>query len=174
MALMLLTAAPGVLAADYLTKGEIELIQFYQEVDARMEIYTTAIDRRLLVIDGTENLSEKARKRLEKQNEKYGELPEGDASKMVSDIENILDEAINKIDDAADRGTDTKEFKRAVHLLADYSKGLLLKLSQLENEAKFERDRSVISTAEDFCNQIIEAAKKIERISEKDMKKKRT
>ena len=83
---------------DNLTAEEIELIRDVQELDKRMEIYVKAIDRRLMVIDGDTSQI----KQIEKDKDKWGELPTGTRTELFLDIKNILQEAIDKVDDIAD------------------------------------------------------------------------
>ena len=68
---------------DHLTSQEIELVSFHQEIDVRMEVYTKAVERRFLRLNGTKSLSEKELKSLEKDTEKWGKLPEGSQTKML-------------------------------------------------------------------------------------------
>lgn len=157
--------------ADHLTNEEIELIRDEQAVDDRMDIYTRAIERRLIAIEGTSSLSKDELKRLEKETEKWGELPAGSPSEIFSDINRILDEAVSKIEDVADRNAESKLFPFAVHILADYSKALVPRLEALKAKTASARDIALLNGSIDQCSDIIEASSKIEKPDPKDRKK---
>jgi len=104
---------------DYLTEKEIELIRFNQELDKRMEVYVKSINRRFMSLTGTESLSPGEIKRIEKDAEKWGKLPKGSQTKLLFDIQKILDEAIDKIDDVATRDAKSGLLPKALHILAN-------------------------------------------------------
>ncbi len=156
---------------DHLTDEETDLIRFHQEVDKRMEVYIKAIERRFMVMNGTENLSPKQQKRVKKDLEKWGDLPKGDQTQMLEDIEKIIDEAINKIDDVASRDMKSKLFPKAVHKLADAARGFIPRLEKIASETKKDRELAVISSSLDYCRDIIEASTKVKR-PEKGKRKK--
>ncbi|MCO6512371.1 MAG: hypothetical protein J5I65_16425 [Aridibacter famidurans] len=157
--------------ADHLTDEEIELIRDEQAVDDRMDIYTRAIERRLIAIQGTGSLSKDDLKRLEKETEKWGELPEGSPSELYSDIYRILDEAVNKIEDVADRNAESKLFPFAVHILADYSRALVPRLEALKSKTASAREIALLNDSIGQCNDIIEASSKVDKPDPKDRKK---
>ncbi len=159
--------------SDYLTTEEIELIRFHQEIDKRMDVYVKAVERRFLSISGTQTLSATERKRLAKDAGKWGELPKGSRSKIVSDIELIVDEAINKIDDVASRDPESDLFKGAVHILAEAAETFIPRLKTLADQTQDARDRAVISTTIGYCNDIIEAAAKVRKPTRKKKKSKK-
>ncbi len=163
-------------STDHLTDEEIELIRFNQEIDKRMEVYLKAIERRLVVIYGAQTLTDKERKNIEKDVENWGELPKGSTSKMLADIEKILDEAIDKIDDVASRDSKSDLFRSGVHTLADGVKPILPRLDTMLDNTKDPRDRAVISSAISYCNDIIEASQKVQKplTDKKKEKKKRS
>lgn len=157
--------------ADHLTPEEIELIRDEQAVDDRMDIYIRAIERRLIAISGTSPLSKDELKRLEKETEKWGELPTGSPSELFSDIYRILDEAVSKIEDVADRNAESKLFPFAVHILADYSRALVPRLEALKAKTGSARDIALLNDSIDQCGDIIEASSKVEKPDPKDRKK---
>ncbi|HUF04168.1 MAG TPA: hypothetical protein VMM38_08325 [Aridibacter sp.] len=156
---------------DHLTNEEIELIRNEQAVDDRMDIYTRAIERRLIAIGGTASLSKDEMKRLEKESEKWGELPEGSPSEILSDIYRIIDEAVSKIEDVADRNAESKLFPFAVHILADYSKALVPRLEAMKAKTTSASDIALLNDSIGQCNDIIEASSKVEKPDSKDRKK---
>ena len=160
--------------ADHLTDEEIELIRDVQEVDKRMEIYTRAIERRLIAIEGTDGLSKDDLKRLEKEKDKWGELPEGPRTQLLSDIDKILDEAVNKIEDVAEHNEKSELFPVAVYILADYAKALEPRLAALRERAANSRDVAVLNSAIGQCEDIVEASSKVKRPDPKAKKKKKS
>ncbi len=169
---------------DYLTEQEIELVRDANEIDLRINVLVKAIDRRLLVI----NKDTTQEKQLKKDSDKWGELPTGTKTELLSDISNLLQKAIDDIDDLASRKsmndkllqntteeneTDTetkrllktndKKFPTAVHNLADASRKYLPILQTFENNATDEKERGVILRAIESCNMIIEASAQVQR-----------
>ena len=157
---------------DHLSPKEIELIRFYQRIDTRMEIYVKAVERRLLSISGIQTLSAKERKQLQKDKKKWGELPQGSQGRLLTDIEKIIDEAINKIEDVADRNPDSDHFKKAVHILADGSKGFIPRLNAISENTRSIRERALISSSIKNCNLIIEASGKVKNPAKTKKRKK--
>ncbi|MDQ3179728.1 MAG: hypothetical protein M3Q33_04330, partial [Acidobacteriota bacterium] len=82
---------------DYLTDEEIELVREAQEINLRIEVLTKAIDRRFLVINNAASQT----KQVQKDAEKWGELPKGSRPLLLWNIERILQKAIDDIDDVA-------------------------------------------------------------------------
>ena len=158
---------------DHLTKQEIELVSFYQEIDKRMEVYTKAVERRFLRLNGASSLSKKELKRLGKDSEKWGELPKGSQTKMLADIDKIIDEAINKIEDVADRDMKNGLLAKAVYILSDSAKTFIPRLKAIREKADGAREIALINNAISQCSDIIEASTKLERPSKKKSKKKK-
>lgn len=159
--------------ADHLTDEEIELIRDVQEIDYRMEIYARAIERRLLAINGTSGLDKDGLKLLEKETERWGPLPEGTFSSLLSDIPRILDEAISKIEDVAERNESSDLFPFAVYIIADYCRDLPPRLETLRSRASGARDFALINTALGECSDIVEASSKVPRPDPKERNKKK-
>ena len=156
---------------DHLTDQEVELIRDVQEVDLRMDIYTRAIERRLIAILGRDTLDKEGLKRLEKESEKWGELPEGSFSEILADIPRILDEAVNKIEDVAERDEKSELFPFAVYVLADHCRELPGRLEKLRDRATTPRDVALINDSIDQCSDIVEASAKVPRPDPKDRNK---
>lgn len=176
---------------DYLTDEEIELVRDANEIDRRIDVLVKAIDRRLLVI----NNDTTQEKQLKKDSDKWGELPTGTKTELLSDISNILQKAIDDIDDLASRkelnekvlqGTaendvdeDTKriiktndqKFPAAVHNLADASRKYLPILETFGANAGNEKEKGVILRAIESCNMIIEASAQVQKPEPKKKKK---
>lgn len=151
---------------DHLTDAEAELIRENQELDKRMEIYVKAIDRRFLVLN---NDNSQARQ-IEKDKEKWGELPTGTRGELLRDIEKILQEAIDKIDDVAERDAKNDLLPISVHILADGAKRFLPQLKTIGETTKEKKEMGSIYGAVDFSNQVIEASAKVPRETKKKKK----
>jgi anaerobic glycerol-3-phosphate dehydrogenase len=139
---------------DHLTLNEIELVRDVQELDKRMELYVKAIDRRLLVIKNDNSQAGQ----IEKDAEKWGELPKGTRLELLLDIKKILQEAIDKIDDIAARDAKSELLPYAVHTLADGVRRFAPELEKFRDAATERREIGVIADSLDFSNQIIEAS----------------
>lgn len=148
---------------DHLTYEEIEIVRDVQELDDRMEIYVKAIDRRLLVLHNDNAQA----KQIEKDREKWGELPKGTRTELLLDIKKILQEAIDKIDDVAARDAKSELIPYAVHILADGAQRFIPELKKFQDAAAEKRENGVIFDAIDFSNQIIEAAAKVPKPTKK-------
>jgi hypothetical protein len=158
---------------DHLTKEEIELVRDVQEIDNRMDIFVRAIERRLIAIEGTSGLDKDQLKQIEKEQEKWGDIPEGSRSEMLSDVDKILDEAIDKLEDVAERDPKSELFAYAVYILADYARVLSPKLDTLRDRSANPRDAAVLNSSIDQCADIVEASSKIPRPEPKSKKKKK-
>ncbi len=153
---------------DHLTSEEIELVRDIQELDLRMEVYVKAIDRRFLVLN---NDNSQARQ-IEKDSEKWGELPKGTRLELLLDIKKILQEAIDKIDDVALRDEKSELLPYAVHVLADGVRRFAPELEKFRDTATERRETGVIADSLEFSNQIIEASAKIAKPTKKRQKAK--
>jgi len=177
---------------DYLTDEEIELVRDANEIDKRIGVLVKAIDRRLMII----NNDPTQEKQLKKDSEKWGELPSGTKTELLSDISNILQKAIDDIDDLAARKslndkllqttveTDTdieakrvlkandQKFPAAVHNLADASRKYLPILETFGANAANEKEKGVILRAIESCNMIIEASAQVQKPESKKKKNK--
>lgn len=154
---------------DNLTYEEIEMIRDEQELDKRMEIYVKAIDRRLMVL---ENTTAAHAKEIEKDSGKWGELPKGTKTELLSDIRKILDETIDKVDDVYERDPKNDLIPYSLHLLADGAKRFIPELNKLKESTTDSREIGLINNSLDSCEQILESAAKIPRPDKKPKKKK--
>ncbi|MEZ5345279.1 MAG: hypothetical protein R2681_06970 [Pyrinomonadaceae bacterium] len=160
-------------SGDYLTSEEIELIRLHQEIDMRMKVYVKAVERRFIGLTGVQSLPEKEQKQIEKDSEMWGEIPKGSQTKMLSDIDRIIGESIDKIDDVASRDQKSELFPDAVHILADAARTFIPRLSGIGEKTRDPREIALISSAIGQCNDIIEASTKIEKPSKKSKKDKK-
>ena len=153
---------------DQLSEMESELVREAQEIDRRTEIFVKAIDRRFLVLNNDTSQS----KKVEKDFEKWGELPKGTRTQLLMDIEKILEEAISKIDDVAAHDIKNDLLPKAVHTLADASAKFLPQLKSQLDKTNTDVEKGAILGAIDSCNQIIEASAKVPKEESKKKKKK--
>ena len=83
---------------DHLTEMEGDLIRETAPIlDQRIEVFIKAADRRLLVLTNPNATQKK------KEEEKWGPLPQGSQFELITDIKNLLSEAMEKLDDANER-----------------------------------------------------------------------
>jgi len=167
---LLFSASTNAQRRDYLTDEEIELVRDAQEINLRIEVLTKAIDRRFLVINNDASSS----KQLQKDAERWGELPTGSRSRLLWNIERILQKAIDDIDDvAAHKKTESEFFPKAIFKLTDSCQSYIPKLKTLYDSSKDEKEKGSILGAIDSCNQIIEASAKVPKVTPKEEKKKK-
>lgn len=173
-AALLVLAATATAQRDYLSAEEIELVRDAQQIDNRIEILTTAIDRRFEVL----NLNVGAAKRIKKtktgDKEEWGEMPKGTRFELLLDIKRILQKAIDEIDNLAERPTslviDQNEkkpkgydelFPKAVRSLADSAKRYAPVLKgELDKNNDAGEKGSVLDTME-MCEQIIDSVNRL-------------
>lgn len=154
---------------DHLTEKEIEVVRDVQEIDRRMEVFIKAVDRRFLVLNNDSSQT----KQIEKDLEKWGELPTGTRQELLSDIEKIIEEAISKIDDVAARDMNSDLFPIAVHTLADGAKKFIPQLKMQYDKAETEKEKGAIIGAIEECEEIIAASAKVKRETPKEIRKRR-
>lgn len=180
---------------DYLTNEEIELVRDAQEIDKRIDILVKAIDRRFIVL----NKDNSQAKQIQKDLDTWGELPTGTETELLSDINKILQKAVDDIDDlvsnqelndkvlndgtnADDRDeevtkykikTNKKQFPIAVHTLADASRRFIPMLEAMSEKVTDKRSQGLIFGAVENCNLIIEASSKVPKYTKEDKKKKK-
>jgi hypothetical protein len=149
---------------DHLTEMETELVREFQEIDKRTEILVKAIERRFFILNGV-NIDNS--KQIEKDSEKWGELPTGSRRELLLDIEKILQEAIDNIDNVAERNIKSELLPKSVHILADASRKFLPHLKSQLDKPNSDMEKGAILGSIEFCNQIIEASAKIPKEEKK-------
>ncbi len=148
---------------DYLTESEIELVRDAQELDLRVGVLTSAVDRRLRVLNDQPP---------GKENEKWGPMPKGSRLDLLSDVQKIIQKAVDDIDDVAARKKDEKIFPKAVWKLADACAGYAAEFKSLLDRATSDKERGSILTSTSLCRQVTEAAPQVPREPVKEKKKK--
>ena len=153
---------------DNLTEAEDELIRDAQEIDARMEIFVKVIERRLSALTGNKAVDSK---KAQKDSGKWGELRTGTRAELLYDIQKTLEEAINKIDDAAAHDQKNPLFGKAVRIL---NKGCEQLTPQFKAISTTEgRETVLLANSIEYCRQIMEAAANVPKEEPKDAKKKK-
>ena len=154
---------------DHLTETETELVREFQEIDTRTEVFIKAIDRRFLVLNAVNVGGDK---QFKKDSEKWGELPTGTRRELLLDIERILQEAIDNIDQVAERNIKSELFPKSVHTLADAAGKFLPQLKSQLDKTNTDMEKGAILGSIEFCNQIIEASAKVPKVVKEEKKKK--
>jgi hypothetical protein len=144
---------------DHLTEPEMELIRNSQELDKRIDVFIKAADRRLAIITGT--VPAAPPKKTKKDEELWGDMPQGSRAELLSDIAGILDEAITNIDDVNRRDEKNPLISRSLRKLAAASNGYVAKLTALRDQTKVEAELAAIEHALDNASQIIEVGNKL-------------
>lgn len=148
---------------DYLTEAEIELVRDAQEIDLRIMVLTYSLERRFRALNN---------ETATKENEKWGPAPTGTRLQFITDIQKILQKAVDDLDDVASRNLENKLFPKAVWKLADSCTAYSPKFKSLLDAVKEDKERGSILTSIDLCNQVLEAAPKVPREPSKEDKKK--
>ena len=149
---------------DYMTEAEIEIVRNNQEVDQRLFVLAQMIDRRFTALG-----IDAGGPKFKKSENDWGDPPTGSRSELLSDIKNIIEKAIDDIDNLAARMPEkTKEekkgvnnFNKAVRDLAASANRWLPHLRKEYDTAQDDKIRGSTAGAIEFCEQIIEAASKL-------------
>jgi len=168
---ILLSSAAMAQTRDYLTDDEIELVRDAQAIDQRIDVLTHAIDRRLSVL----NLGGTVPTDRGKNSDKWGPLPTGTRSDLLSDINRILQKAIDDIDNLAERPDSatlpyegdkkpkpTSElFPKAVRKLAAAAKRYGPALEAEQSLTKDAHEKGLIAASLEMCGDIIASVAKL-------------
>jgi len=154
---------------DYLTDEEIELIRDAQQIDQRIEVLTNAIDRRFAVL----NINVGGAK---KEGKDWGALPTGTRTELLADINQILQKAIDDIDnlssrpdsmvlDPNDKSKKPKGFSdlfpKAVRKLAAAAERYKAPLNAALETTKDEREKGILMDSIEMCTDIIASVSKL-------------
>ena len=157
--LLALTAAPGLAQSrDHLTEKEVELVQEAQLLDKRIDIFVRAIERRLVVLNGTAAINAK---QLQTESELWGDLPKGTRADLLGDIAKILDESITNIDDASMHETKSSQVPKAMRRLTAEVTRLKDQLAPQRAQAKSDEELSTLEHIMEEAQTIIDAAAKV-------------
>jgi hypothetical protein len=154
-------SAPSAINAqrrDYLSEKEADLVRDNQQIDLRIDILTKAIDRRFMVLNGEGEGS----KDWQKSSDLWGDMPTGTRAALFTDIEKLLQKAIDDIDDvAAHDRMDSKFFPKAMRALAKSAEKYLPALKAALDNTKDEKEKGSLLGSIESCDQIMEAVAKV-------------
>ena len=146
---------------DYMTEPEIELVRDSQDIDKRIEVLTKMIDRRLTAI-GADAGGWKA---TSKDQKLWGDAPTGTRSQLLSDVRQLLQKAVDDIDDVSEHNSNTLTqnktegllFPAAVRGLAAAANRYKPVLNSELTKTTDERDKGIIINAIELCDAIIDS-----------------
>jgi hypothetical protein len=166
----LASAAVSAQFRDYFTDDEVEMVREAQFIDRRMDVLIHCIDRRwaVLKVAGAPVVSEK-----DKDN--WGPMPTGTHTELLGDIKQILQKAIDDIDNLAERPDsaplplDPKEkpkkkddlFPKAVRKLAAAAERYKPLLQKELDVTKEKREVGILQDAVEMCDEITASVTKL-------------
>lgn len=151
-------------ARDHLTPEEVELVREAQMLDKRIEVFVKAIDRRFLVLTDPAAATSK---QVQKDAEKWGQLPKGTRRDILWDIAKILEEAINNIDDVAARDDKNPLLPKAIRKLAEAAGRFQSQLTPMRARIENGDERDQLEQALENIQSILEAANRLPPPSKK-------
>src|SRR5690242_14416812 len=90
---MVLFSKPALAQRDYFTDEEVEMVRDAQAIDSRIDVLTHVIDRRFKVLK-----VDTAEPGAAVKDDKWGPLPSGTRLELLTDINYVLQKAIDDID----------------------------------------------------------------------------
>jgi hypothetical protein len=163
---------------DPMTDPEIELIRENQDIDKRIDVLTKMIDRRFAAL----GVEVGGWKQAKKDSELWGEMRAGTKSELLFDIRQLLQKAIDDIDDVALHNEDTLKqnkvqgelFPKAVRNLAAAANRYMEPLKTTLTKTTDERDKGLILSSLESCEAILDSVKQLPPETTKADKKKKT
>jgi hypothetical protein len=143
---------------DHLTPVEVDLVREAQILDKRTEVFIKAIERRLMIINGSPIPNTKQAK---KEAEIWGDLPTGSRAELVGDIARIFDEAITNIDDVSARDEKNPLIPKALRRLAQEVTTVMTQLTPLREKVTGEAEIASFELLNEDAQSILEAANKL-------------
>ena len=143
---------------DHLTPQEVDLVKDAQILDKRIDVFVKAVDRRLMVLTGTQSANAK---QLKKDSELWGELPTGSHADLLGDIAGILDEAITNIDDVSARDERNPLIPKALRRLGEAVNNIMTQVAPFRDQAKSDGEVASLESLNEEAQQILEAVKKL-------------
>ena len=151
------TAHASLQQRDHLTPEEVELVRGAQILDLRTAVFVKAAERRLMVLtDPNAAMS----RQVEKDMKKWGELPRGTRTELLTDLAKILGEASTNIDDVAARDPNNTLLPKALQTLASASMRFLSQLKPFRQQLEG-AEREVLEQAIENAQLIVEAADRL-------------
>jgi large-conductance mechanosensitive channel len=173
MLVLIATIFAGVVCAqtrDHLTDPESELVRFHQELDKRIDVFITAVNRRFAIINHTPQPSTK---KTMKEEPEWGDLPQGTHAQLLFDIAAILDEAITNIDDVSRRDEKNPLISRSLRKLTAAANGYVTELNTLRSQTQDDDELAAIDRTLEIIAQIIEVGEKMPAPTPDEKKKKK-
>ena len=160
---------------DYMTEPEIELVRDNQDIDKRIQVLTRMIDRRFTAL----GVDVGGWKQSGKDEKTWGEAPTGTPSNLLADIRQLLQKAVDDVDDVAEHNENTLTqnktegvlFPAGVRSLASAAARYQPALKSLLDKTKDERDKGVILTSMELCQEIIDSVTKLPAETKPEEKK---
>jgi hypothetical protein len=160
---------------DYMTEPEIELVRDNQDIDKRIQVLTRMIDRRFTAL----GVDVGGWKQSGKDEKTWGEPPTGTPSNLLGDIRQLLQKAVDDVDDVAEHNKNTLTqnktegvlFPAGVRSLASAATRYQPALKSLLDKTKDERDKGVILTSMELCQEIIDSVTKLPAETKEEEKK---
>ena len=128
---------------DHLTEKEVDLVRETQIIDARIDVFIKAADRRILVLT-TPNATQK-----KKEEEIWGPLPTGSRAELLIDFRRILSEAMEKLDDSAERNRSNPLLSKALDKLKAAATRQIVALKALAPQMTEKREQRALLEAID-------------------------
>jgi hypothetical protein len=128
---------------DHLTEKEVDLVRETQIIDARIDVFIKAADRRILVLT-TPNATQK-----KKEEEMWGPLPTGSRAELLIDFRRILSEAMEKLDDSAERNRSNPLLSKALDKLKAAATRQIVALKALAPQLTEKREQRALLEAID-------------------------
>ncbi len=126
---------------DHLTEEEADQVREMQVIDKRIEVFIFAADRRLLLLNNP------AAKQTKKEEERWGPLPKGTRVELLEDYKHILEEAMEKLDDAYERDRKSELLPKALHKFKDAANRQLAQLRSLAPQMAEKREQNALTEA---------------------------
>ncbi|HYE74563.1 MAG TPA: hypothetical protein VEF04_14585 [Blastocatellia bacterium] len=126
---------------DHLTEQEADWVREMQLIDKRIEVFIKAADRRLLVLTKPDTVQEK------KEEEKWGPLPKGTKVELLQDYKHILEEAMEKLDDAYERDKKNNLLPKALKKFKEAVERQIAELRSLSPQLKNKKEQDALAEA---------------------------
>lgn len=136
-----LAAAAGAQQRDHLTEEEADLVREAQEIDKRTEVFIRAADRRLLV------LADPDAKQSKREEEQWGPLPRGTRLELLQDYKRLLEETMEKLDDAYERGQKNELVPKALNKFKEAATRQIVQLRALAPQLTDKREQRALLEA---------------------------
>jgi hypothetical protein len=154
---------------DYLTDDEVEMVRNTQVIDGRVGVLVHAIDRRLSVLGLGGPVTEK-------QKDGWGVMPTGTRIQLLGDIKQILQKAIDDIDNLSERPDSAVEedvntgkknkpvaevLPKAVRTLASAAERYRPIFQAQLDTTKDNAEKGILMNSIDMCDEITAAVAKL-------------